>query len=155
MPAFLTERQQEILEFLRQFRRQRGLSPTYREIRDHFGYRSYGTVRKHLRLLEEKGHLRHVANQKRGLELTEPDPISGEVAGEVPFLGLIAAGRPIEAVTGNETLAVPDHLLGRGHGDHFVLQVVGESMIEEGIFDGDLVVVRRRESAEAGEPEDA
>ena len=106
-------------------------------------------MRKHLRLLEEKGRLRHISNQKRGLELIEGG--SAATAEDVPFFGLIAAGKPIEAVAGDETLAVPDHLLESGRGDHYVLKVIGESMIDEGIFDGDLVVVQRRELAGVGE----
>ena len=78
---------------------------------------------------------------------------TGERSGEneLPFFGIIAAGRPVEAVAGNDIVAVPDHLLGDRSNDHFVLKVVGDSMIEEGIHDGDLVVVSRRDVATTGE----
>ena len=148
VPRFLTERQKEVLDFIRDYRRRRGLSPTHREIRERFGYSSYGTVHKHLRLLEEKGYIRRDWNQKRGVELTGG---GSDAERDIPFLGRIAAGRPIEALTGEETLEVPRHLLGRRGEDHYVLQVVGDSMIDEGIHDGDLVVVLRRERAEPGE----
>ena len=139
MPSFLTERQRQILDFIREFSESRGVSPTHREIRDRFGYSSYGTVHKHLKLLEQKGYLKRHWNQKRGVELVEEaQAVRG---GEIPFFGLIAAGQPLEAVSGNDTVTVPEHLLaGRSRG-HFVLRVVGESMIDEGIHDGDLVVV--------------
>ncbi len=149
---YLTERQKEILEFIQQFQRERGLSPTHREICERFGYSSYGTVYKHLKLLQQKGYLRRDWNQKRGLELVRAVP-SAAVSEEIllPFYGLIAAGRPIEAVAGDETLGVPSHLLSRRSGDHYVLKVVGDSMIDEGIHDGDFVVVSSREAAEPGE----
>lgn len=155
MPKYLTERQKQILDFIRENIEKRGVSPTHREIRERFGYSSYGTVNKHLRLLEDKGFLRRHWNQKRGVELTRSG--SGEPGGDeslqpLPFLGLIAAGEPIEAVADHERVDVPQHLLTAGNGgNHFVLKVRGDSMIDEGIHDGDLVVVQRREAASAGE----
>lgn len=152
MARYLTERQKEILDFISSQRELRGVSPTHREICEHFGYSSYGTVQKHLKLLEKKGYLRRAWNQKRGVELvgrpeTTPDPSDRRL----PFLGRIAAGQPIESVSNGETLEVPRHLLGGRLVDHYVLQVVGDSMVGEGIHDGDLVVVERREEAERGE----
>jgi repressor LexA len=149
--AYLTERQQEILGFIEEFTRTRGIAPTHREICERFGFTSYGTVHKHLKLLAEKGFLRRDWNQKRGMELLPRDGGPGRAASELPFLGRIAAGRPIEAVADREQLAVPTHLLGGRSGDHYVLQVVGESMIGEGIHDGDLVVVQRCDRAAAGD----
>lgn len=146
---YLTERQKAILEFIEDFQGRKGIAPTHREICEHFGYSSYGTVYKHLKLLEQKGYLTRDWNQKRGIQLVE-EP-SEDDAPDLPFLGRIAAGRPIEAMSGNERLEVPHHLLSRRTGDHYVLQVVGDSMIAEGIHDGDLVVVLRREKAEPGE----
>ncbi len=155
MARFLTERQREILDFIRQSLRDRGVSPTHREICDRFGYSSYGTAHKHLKLLEQKGYLRRHWNQKRGVELTDERPPPGvPVSGtdrELPFLGIIAAGRPIEALPGDDRVQVPPHLLHGRNGDHYVLRVQGDSMIDEGIHDGDLVVVKRREEALAGE----
>lgn len=152
-PAYLTERQKEILEFLSEYQQRHGISPTHREIREEFGYSSYGTVYKHLKLLQNKGYLRRDWNQKRGLELLRavPGTVFQTEAAEVPFLGLIAAGQPIEAVAGNERLSVPNHLFGGTASDHYVLRVVGESMIQEGIYDGDFVIVLRRDRARPGE----
>lgn len=155
---YLTERQKEILEFIEEFREQEGIAPTHREICERFGYSSYGTVYKHLKLLAQKGFLWRDWNQKRGLQLLKGTPgrkavraPTGSGVREMPFLGLIAAGRPIEALSGSERLGVPEHLLGRRLGPHYVLRVVGNSMINEGIHDGDLVVVQSREEAEPGE----
>lgn len=152
MGSYLTKRQKEILDFIREFSTGKGFSPTHKEICEQFGYSSYGTVHKHLKLLEGKGYLRRHWNQKRGVELAGESE-TGERAGEneLPFFGIIAAGRPVEAVAGNDIVAVPDHLLGDRGNDHFVLKVVGDSMIDEGIHDGDLVVVSRREVATTGE----
>jgi repressor LexA len=147
---YLTPRQKQILEFIGEFRGERGYSPTHREICERFGFTSYGTVHKHLKLLESKGFLRRDWNQKRGVELTEA-PAAASGVPEIRFLGRIAAGKPIEAVRDEETLAVPPQLLRGPHGDHFVLRVVGDSMIEEGIQDGDLVVVQRRDAASTGD----
>ena len=149
-PTYLTERQKAILEYVAAFQRRHGIAPTHREICEEFGYSSYGTVHKHLKLLAEKGFLRRDWNQKRGLELLRAVPGAATSDVELPFFGRIAAGRPIEAVAGDETVAVPRHLLARA-GEHFVLRVVGESMVDEGIHDGDLVVVQRRERVEPGE----
>lgn len=149
MSPYLTERQKEILDFIREFRRRRGVAPTHREICERFGFSSYGTAHKHLKLLERKGYLKREWNQKRGLELRDPEPRSAR--GEVAYLGRIAAGRPIEAVREPESIAVPGHLLVGRAGEHYVLRVVGDSMIEEGIHDGDLVVVARRDQAQPGE----
>lgn len=157
MASYLTARQKEILEFIHAFRREKGVAPTHREICERFGFSSYGTAYKHLKLLSEKGFLKRDRHQRRGMELLdgEGDSASSGVAEgagrELPFLGRIAAGRPIEAVVGDETLTVPAALFGARIDDHFVLQVAGESMIGEGIHDGDWVVVERRERAQQGE----
>jgi repressor LexA len=149
MASFLTQRQKQILEFIESFMAEHGMAPTLREICERFGYSSYGTVHKHLKLLQQKGYLRRHWNQKRGLELVGGE--EGPARVELPFFGLIAAGRPIEALPGEDSVVVPDHLLGGRLQDHYVLKVVGDSMIDEGIHDGDLVVVLRRDEARTGE----
>ena len=159
MASYLTSRQKEILEFIHAFRREKGVAPTHREICKRFGFSSYGTAYKHLKLLSEKGFLKRDRHQRRGMELLDGDGESatpgsggaGAAGRELPFLGRIAAGRPIEAVVGDETLTVPAALFGARIDDHFVLRVAGESMIGEGIHDGDWVVVERRERAQPGE----
>jgi repressor LexA len=149
--SYLTERQKQILEFIQDYRKNRGIAPTHREICAEFGFSSYGTAYKHLKLLQQKGFLRRDWNQKRGIELIRAIPGLELSEEELPLLGNIAAGRPIEAVANNETVAVPGHLLSPRGGDHYVLRVVGESMIDDGILDGDFVIVLRRDTAEPGE----
>ena len=143
----LTERQKEIVDFVRDYRAAKGVSPTQREICERFGFSSFGTLQKHIRLLLEKGALVRDWNKRRSLLV--PAERSGGQAVDLPLLGLIAAGSPIESLPGDETVAVPESLTRRG--DHFVLRVRGDSMIDDGIHDGDLVVVQRRETAANGE----
>jgi repressor LexA len=142
----LTKRQKQILDYLDSFIEVNGYSPSFEEIADNFGYSSLATVHEHLTNLERKGYLRKDYNKSRSLELV---PAEGTLAVELPLLGLVAAGLPIEAVEQNESLAVPYDML-RG-GSNFVLQVRGDSMIEEQIRDGDYLVVHSRQTAENGE----
>ncbi len=153
METFLTRRQREILEFIAEFIAREGVSPTHREICERFGFSSYGTAHKHLKLLERKGLLKRHDHQKRGLQLSSRARrlLVAEETPEVPFYGLIAAGRPIEAVAGDDRVTVPRQLLGGGNEGHYVLRVAGESMIDEGIHDGDFVVVRQRSQAAVGD----
>jgi repressor LexA len=141
----LTKRQKEILDYIRSYRGDHGISPTQREIRERFQLSSFGTVQKHLKRLEEKGALSRDWNRSRGIAPRE-EPLSSR---GVPLLGLVAAGRPIEPFPQEESIEVPSALLGKG--DHYVLRVRGESMIEDGILDGDYVVVARRDRAESGQ----
>ena len=151
MASFLPARQRQILQFIRDFRRREGISPTHREIRDRFGYSSYGTVHKHLKLLEEKGYLKRHWNQKRGVELTGSGDEEAGPARRVPYFGRIAAGRPIEAIAGDEQVTVPEQLLASGSSRHYVLKVVGDSMVDEGVHDGDFVVVQEQSEARPGQ----
>ena len=150
---YLTERQRDILNFIRDFQKDRGIAPTHREICDHFGFSSYGTVYKHLSLLEKKGLIRRDWNQKRGVELVEKPEAAREQqtanVRELPLFGYIAAGRPLEVDVSDETIAVPQHLTTRG--ENYVLKVRGDSMVEDGILDGDLVIIARRDEALNGE----
>jgi repressor LexA len=142
----LTKRQKEILDFIRSYRAEHGISPTQREIRETFKLSSFGTVQKHLKRLEEKGALAREWNRSRGIAPKDEAPSVGR---GVPLLGQVAAGRPIEPFPQEESIEVPASLLGKG--EHFVLRVRGESMIDDGILDGDFVVVARREKAEIGQ----
>ncbi len=156
---YLTERQRDILEFIRGFQKSRGIAPTHREICDHFGFSSYGTVYKHLSLLEKKGLIRRDWNQKRGVEIVEQNDEPAPAAAtarrqdspvrELPLFGYIAAGRPLEVDVSDETIAVPEHLTTRG--ENYVLKVRGDSMVEDGILDGDLVIIARRDEAHNGD----
>ncbi len=147
---YLTERQRDILNFIKEFHERNGVAPTHREICDQFGFSSYGTVYKHLSLLEKKGLIRRDWNQKRGVELVEkPAPDTPPGVRELPLFGTIAAGQPIEVEQSDETVTVPDRLTSRG--ENYVLKVRGDSMMDDGILDGDYVIIARRERADNGE----
>ena len=143
----LTEKQKEIVEFIRDYRARKGISPTQREICERFGYSSFGTLQKHIRLLLEKGVLVRDWNQRRSLNVAGFETPAPAV--ELPLAGRIAAGSPIDVVPGDERVGVPAVLTRRG--ENFVLQVVGDSMIDDGIYDGDFVVLNRRETADDGD----
>ena len=147
MALTLTPRQKEILDFIRRYRGKHGVSPTQREICEEFGYSSFGTLQKHIRLLLEKGVLVRDWNKRRSLTLAEEDRPAGAV--EIPLAGRIAAGQPIEVEPEGESVAVPEAFTRRGQ--NYVLRVNGHSMIEDGIHDGDFVIVNRREKAQNGE----
>jgi repressor LexA len=141
----VTRRQKELLDYLRSFIGRRGYAPTLEEIGRHFALTSPATVHKHLRNLERKGLVRRLPHQSRALELIDR---SRARATNVPLLGRVAAGTPIEPVETAETVALPEDLLGRG--ETFALRVRGDSMQDEGILDGDLIVVESRREAENG-----
>jgi repressor LexA len=152
--TYLTERQRDILQFIRDFQKAKGVTPTHREICDHFGFSSYGTVYKHLSLLQKKGLIKRDWNQKRGVEVIEqaaPKPNAAVSAGvlELPLFGYIAAGQPLAVEISDETITVPERLTSRG--ENYVLKVRGDSMIDDGIMDGDYVIIARRQQADNGE----
>lgn len=142
----LTRRQQEILAFLRQYLEENGCSPTLEEIAEHFSLASLNGVYKHLQVLEERGAIKRLSNRARSIQLIEE---TGHEEATLPLLGMVAAGRPIEAISNPEEIPVPGTFLtGK---NNFVLQVTGDSMIEEQIRDGDFVIVEKRNRAENGE----
>ncbi len=144
----LTKRQKEILDFLEGFLAENGYAPSFEEIAKHFGYTSLATVHEHLENLRQKGYIRKSYNASRSVELV---PAGAKVSAvELPLLGLVAAGLPIEAIRDNETVAVPEDFLGRG-GEHYVLKVKGDSMIDEQIRDGDYIVISAKNTASNGE----
>jgi repressor LexA len=143
----LTRRQKEILDYLTEYIGSQGYAPTIEEIGQHFGLSSLATVHKHLTNLQEKGLIKRAWNRSRALELV-PAGVTVRAV-EVPLLGRVAAGAPIEAIEATETIFVPEDML--GHGRTYVLQVKGDSMIEEQIRDGDYVIVEDRQAARDGE----
>jgi repressor LexA len=144
----LTKRQREILSFLGTYSESYGYAPSFEEIAAQFNYNSLATVHEHLSNLERKGYIRRSYNESRAIEILPSDAYPRAV--ELPLLGLVAAGMPIEAVESNETVAVPEGYVRRG-GGHYVLRVRGNSMIDEQIRDGDFVVVHERKAADNGE----
>jgi repressor LexA len=143
----LTKRQREILDFLNDFIQQHGYAPSLEEIGKRFNLSSLATVHKHLTNLQDKGFIKRAWNRSRSVELV-PTRMGGRAV-ELPMLGYVAAGMPIEAVAGSETLAVPEEMVGRR--DTYALRVRGSSMIDEQIRDGDFVIVEDRKTAENGE----
>ena len=144
----LTKRQREILTFLHGYTEDHGYAPSFEEIAEQFNYNSLATVHEHLSNLERKGYIRRSYNESRSIEILPSEAFTRAV--ELPLLGAVAAGMPIEAIESGQTLAVPQELTRRS-GDHYVLRVRGSSMIDEQIRDGDFVVVNERKSADNGE----
>ncbi len=144
----LTKRQKEILDFVDAFIADHGYAPSFEEIARAFHYSSLATVHEHLSNLERKGYIRKSYNESRSIEVVRED---GERSAlELPLLGTVAAGLPIEAIEDSETLSVPADMVRRGR-ENFVLRVQGDSMIDEQIRDGDYIVVASQPTAEDGE----
>jgi repressor LexA len=137
----LTPQQHNVLSFIREYLQQQGHAPTLDEIGEAVGVRSRGSVHRLVQALVDKGQLRRDASGWRSLRLVEDDST-------MPLLGRVAAGRPIEAIQGEETLDLSGMLLGPGR---FALRVVGDSMIGAGILSGDTVVVKQAQTARDGE----
>ena len=143
----LTRRQREILEFITSFLRKHGYAPSLMEIGAEFGLSSPATVHKHLEALEARGRIRRSRGRRRFVEVIPEETVPRSV--ELPLLGIVAAGRPIEAVEQTETVSVPAFMVRRER--TYVLQVAGDSMIDEQIRDGDYIVVEDRKEAADGE----
>lgn len=134
----LTKKQKQVLDFVTQFIQTNDYAPSYREIAEHFGLSSTATVHEHIKALEDKGVISSSQNAARSLEVVN---YRFGKSIELPLAGLITAGEPIEAIETNETIAVPQSMI--RDENSFVLKVKGESMIEDGILDGDYVIVER------------
>ncbi len=144
----LTKRQKQIVDYLAAYIDRNGYAPSFEEIAEQFSFNSLATVHEHLTNLERKGYIRRSHNESRGIEMVPARGQSG--ATDLPLLGQVAAGEPIEALTAGETIAVPNDLVPR-RGASYVLKVRGESMIDDHIEDGDYVVVNGRTTADNGE----
>lgn len=135
----LSKKQKQILDFITEFIASHEYAPSYREIAEYFGLSSTATVFEHIKTLEDKGYLKCLDKSPRSLEVIEKNRFAK--AFELPLVGLIAAGEPIEAIQDNETIAIPSDLV--RDPNSYVLKVKGDSMINDGILDGDYVVVER------------
>ncbi len=146
--ATLTKRQKQMVDYLGQYIEEHGYAPTLAEIGQYFGLSSLATVHKHLHNLEAKGFIRRTHNHSRALEI---ESANGSHAGvrRLALVGQVAAGIPIEAIEGHDSIAVPDEFVRRDN--TFCLLVKGESMVDEGIRDGDYIIVEGRDGANAGE----
>ena len=144
----LTEKQKAFLTYVSQYIEEWQRAPSFEEICSHFGFNSYNTVTTYLRALERKGYIRlpRKKNQKRAIEVISPVETRRF---EIPLLGQVAAGKPIEAIEYPDVIEVPPSMVSKG--EHFVLRVNGDSMRDDGILDGDYVVVRKQSTVENGE----
>ncbi len=149
VPPTLTRRQQEIYDYLREHLDDFAHPPTLDELCDALGLRSRGSLHKQIQALIEAGLVEPMNNLRRGIRLVEAPLETATDRDALPLYGYIAAGRPIEAISNPETIEVPPQL--RTPNPCYVLEVRGDSMIDEGILDGDWVVIEHREQARNGE----
>ena len=162
----LTRKQHELLTYINEKLAETGVSPSFEEMKDALDLKSKSGVHRLISALEERGFIRRLPNRARALEITKMPDVKGATADaaaapapppaansndivELPLHGRIAAGTPIEALQGTDTLPVPAALLGPG--EHYALQVAGDSMVEEGILDGDFALIRKTDAARDGE----
>jgi len=162
----LTRKQHELLVYINAKLNESGVSPSFEEMKDALDLKSKSGVHRLISALEERGFIRRLPNRARALEVLRMPDSKGVAVGipagavatppraandmlEIPLHGRIAAGTPIEALQGTDTLPVPAALLGPG--DHYALEVAGDSMVEEGILDGDYALIRRQDTARDGE----
>lgn len=149
MSESLTKKQRNVLDFIIKYVAEFGYAPTYREIAEAFDLSSPASIHQYMKVLEEKGFVSMSHNESRSIELTSKSlPVPQAVS--LPLAGLITAGSPIEAVEQRETIGVPVSLVD-DPANSYVLKVKGESMIEDGILDGDYVIVERNPSPRNGD----
>ena len=161
----LTAKQRELLIFIKQRLGETGISPSFDEMREALALKSKSGVHRLISALEERGFIRRLPNRARALEVLKMPEVNAPAASvtqlkparpapandtiDIPLHGRIAAGTPIEALQGTETFSVPAALLGPG--EHYALEVSGDSMVEEGILDGDFALIRKVDTAREGE----
>jgi repressor LexA len=141
----LTRRQNQILSFIKEFIKTNEYAPSYREIAKSLNLSSVATVAEYINVLEQKGYLTRQNSCARALQLT---PAWDERTFEIPLIGRIAAGKPIEAIRTNETIDIPRDMVGP---NVFALQVTGDSMKDDGIFDGDYVIIEKTNNPRNGD----
>lgn len=146
----ITKKQKEFYDYIVAYNKEHGHSPTQKEIKDHFGLKSFGSVQKYLQYLNKEGLLETQWNQRRSLEI-KSEPVADSDSDQIPLLGLVAAGNPIEAIeNATNLISVPKYLL-KGGFRYFALTVKGDSMIEAGILEGDVLVCRSTKEARNGQ----
>ena len=144
----LTFKQKKLLDFLVDYYNENNVYPTFDEMRDFLKIKSKSGIHKLLSSLEEKGYVKRLPHKARALSINSS---VNENEKNLPFLGRIAAGNPIEAITGSfEQISVPNYLI-NNKDEHFTLEVSGDSMVDAGIFDGDIVIIRKTEAANSGD----
>ena len=148
----LTIKQKKLLDYIKSYYQDKDLFPTFDEMKDNLSIKSKSGIYKLLSSLEDKGYIRKTPHKARAIELNDFKKSNIETdKTNLPFLGRIAAGNPIEAITGSfEQISVPNYLINNKK-EHFTLEVNGDSMIDEGIHDGDIVVISKTNLAETGD----
>ena len=141
----LTKKQKNILNFLQAYFQKKGYGPSHQEIKKHFKLSSVSTVNYYMKVLEEKGYIEREKNIARAIKIGKQSEVI-----KVPFKGYIAAGEPIEAIEEFETISIPK-TMAPASGEHFALGIKGDSMIDEGIFNGDTVIIKKQSTIENGE----
>jgi repressor LexA len=141
----MTPKQKSFLDFIEAETLKHGSAPTQREIAEHFGFRSMGTVQTYIKTLEEQGHLKKSHQKARAIRLTNKSECI-----ELPLLGDVAAGLPIEAIEGYQNFSVPISFMKPGR-EYFCLKVQGDSMIDEHICNGDVVLIKRQNTCDNGD----
>ena len=150
----LTHQQEKLLQFINNFQLKSNITPSFDEMKDGLGLKSKSGIHRILSALEERGYIRKLNNRARAIEVLKfpynKTEHSNNNSIPIPILGKIAAGHPIEAITDNTNyIDIPQSLLGKG--EYFLLEVEGDSMINAGIFDGDQVIIEKRNDAKNGE----
>ncbi len=141
----LTKKQKKIFDYIQTYFQRNGYSPSHEEMRKHFKLSSVSTINHYMKILQKKGYIKHEKNAARAVEIGKQAMVVS-----IPFKGYIAAGQPIEAIEEYENITVPKTMVSSS-GEHFALGVKGNSMIDEGIFDGDTVIIRKQNTIENGE----
>jgi len=145
----VTAKQRRVYEFIRRYIESNQEPPTIAEIGRHFQMRSSASVHAILLVLEREGMIKRIPNVSRGIEIVEHKGGDDDDDNEIPLLGTVAAGQPIEAILTHDTIPVPRDM--QGHGRTFALRVRGDSMIDENIQDGDIIIVASQKTAENGQ----
>ena len=144
----LTKKQKLVYDYICDYIDEFGYSPTQIEIKEHFQFKSLGSVQDYIRYLKNSGHLENDSNSVRGLKPKQEEKENQDTI-DIPMHGMVAAGIPIEAIEGYDNISIPASMI--GNGKHFALTVQGESMIEDGILDGDIIIVKEKNNASNGE----
>lgn len=143
----MTKKQKQVFDFICEYIELNGYSPTQIEIKENFNFKSLGSVQDYIRYLKNSGHIQNDSNSVRGLRPVNKNTNDDLI--QIPLHGKVAAGNPIEAFEGDETIDIPASMIGKG--SHFALTVSGESMIEDGILDGDIILIKEKAVAINGE----
>jgi repressor LexA len=147
----LTKKQKQVYDYIVEYLEENGYSPTQMEIKEHFGFKSLGSVQDYIKYLKNANYIQNDINSVRGLTPLGFGSQSNQNENiiEIPLHGKVAAGNPIEAQEGSDTIPVPISMIGKG--THYALTVSGESMIEDGILDGDVIIIKEQKNANNGD----